>query len=789
MASARARGDAIRSEDALGRHPELLEHPEAALWLIAEEIALRQAAGDEVTSLEIGRRFPQWSSQLLQMMDIRYPGHPIGLHVAGSATADMTVGYRVLAELGRGVMGRVLLAVDPALADRPVVLKLTPRLGQEHLALARLQHPNIMPLHSAREFEDRNTRVLCMPYLGGTTLARLIEELRVLPPAARTGRGLLEAVDRAQPAAPLSPPTTGPERSFLSRASYIQATCRIGASLADALHYAHERGLLHLDLKPANVLLAADGRPVLLDFHLARGPILAGAPAPDRIGGTPGAMSPEQRAAAGAALAGRPVPETVDRRSDVYSLGILLYEMLAGSLPNDLDSRVLAHRLRRANPRVGVALADAIARCLEGDPARRYSDAAALGTDLRRHLANLPLAGVPNRSVLELWRKWARRHPGAAARTGVWAAALVLCLLVLSFAGLEIRRRHQDAQAALAEARGALVRQRPSEAIRSLRSALRLTARLPGAGPLRAALRAELRRASRQATAQALHEVADQARLLSTTAEITPAGLATLGRQVRAVWATRTSLLDPSGSAGLGTPAERRLREDLRDLGIVWAHLSVRLAAPGDEALARREGLRILAEAQSLAGPDAALERARQGFAEALGLIDEARAAAQRAAALPPRTARDYRVLGQALIQAGQIEAALEALEVAIERDPRDFWAHLYAGQCASKLGRAGDSIQAFSICIALAPDRAACFVNRAVVYEAVSRDRDALRDLAHALTIDPRSAEATFHRGLVRGRLGLRDEAVEDLHRALELGADPAIVRAQLDRLDRARR
>jgi serine/threonine protein kinase len=293
MASARQRGETLAAEQVFDDHPELLEYPEAALWLVAEEIAIRQAAGEEVTTLEISRRFPQWRERLLPLMDLRYPGHPLGLHLGPADAGEMTVGYRVIAELGRGVLGQVLLAADPALADRPVVLKLTPRLGQEHLALAQLQHPNIMPLYSAREFENRNTRVLCMPYLGGATLARLLDELRVIPPAARTGRGFLEALDRAQGASPFPLPKAGPERLILIRASYVEAVCRIGACLAEALHYAHERGLLHLDLKPANVLLAADGRPVLLDFHLARGPIAAGAPAPERIGGTPGAMSPE----------------------------------------------------------------------------------------------------------------------------------------------------------------------------------------------------------------------------------------------------------------------------------------------------------------------------------------------------------------------------------------------------------------------------------------------------------------------------------------------------------------
>src|SRR4029078_4238539 len=92
--------------------------------------------------------------------------------------------------------------------------------------------------------------------------------------------------------AALSVPEPSPARSFLSRTSYARAIAWLGVCLADALHYAHERGLLHLDLKPSNVLWAADGQPMLLDFHLARAPIPAGA-APATLGGTAASMAPE----------------------------------------------------------------------------------------------------------------------------------------------------------------------------------------------------------------------------------------------------------------------------------------------------------------------------------------------------------------------------------------------------------------------------------------------------------------------------------------------------------------
>src|SRR5262249_43794135 len=128
------------------------------------------------------------------------------------------------------------------------------------------------------------------------------------PLESRAGRHFLDAIRSAQASSPIALSMSGRAHDFLARASYVEAVCWIGACLADALQYAHEHGLLHLDLKPSNVLLAADGQPMLLDFHLAREPLRPGDPAPEALGGTPGYMAPEHEAALAAGAGGRPVP-------------------------------------------------------------------------------------------------------------------------------------------------------------------------------------------------------------------------------------------------------------------------------------------------------------------------------------------------------------------------------------------------------------------------------------------------------------------------------------------------
>jgi eukaryotic-like serine/threonine-protein kinase len=411
---------------------------ETTVRLIYEEMCLRRASGRAMTSDEIRSRFPEWQSKLERLLDCERLLAPPPAASGFPEVGDEIGPFRLLAELGRGAVGRVFLAAQPALSDRPVVVKLTPQRGVEHLSLARLQHTGIVPLYLAQEFPERRMRLLCMPYVGGVTLARLLDALAA--GEATGGRDVARIIENSSRESPAAVSHHGPALQFLQRASYVQSVCWIGACLADALHYAHQRGLAHFDVKPSNVLLAGDGQPMLLDFHLARGPLRAG----ERqawLGGTPGYMSPEQEAALAALRGGREAPAAVDHRSDIYSLGVLLDEM------------------RRVGKRGAPRLEAIVRKCLARSPDDRPKDAAELALELRRTLAE---------RTAEL-----DQSEGVERRARLPTAALLLAMILIaavsgSVATVRLRQARTEIARLEQEARTHTHRERAQRLARNL---------------------------------------------------------------------------------------------------------------------------------------------------------------------------------------------------------------------------------------------------------------------------------------------------------------------------------
>lgn len=773
MGVAWRKGERPLAEEFLNRHPPLWEQPEIAAQLIYEEICLRQEANEQQAEEAVIRRFPQWDLQLRAMLDFHRllrPGPAIpDFPEVGESLGD----FQLLATLGQGAVGRVYLAMQHSLADRPVVLKTTRCDGGEHLSLARLQHTYIIPLYAAFDLPERNLRVLCMPFVGGTTLAALLESMKGKRPQDRAGKDFVDALDRIPMDCRAVLPCKGPARQFLARASYVRALCWIGACLAEALHYAHDRDLIHLDLKASNVLLASDGQPMLLDFHLARSPLAAGAPVPAWLGGTYGLMSPEQRTAMQAVREGKPVPRAIDGRSDVYSLGVLLYESLAGQ---PLEGQPPAP-LRRLNPKVTVGLADVVHKCLAADPRDRYASAAALAIDLRQHLADRPLLGVANRSLRERWRKWRRRRPQALA------VATLLLLLVggLLAAGAYLltqeRQRTHEAEAALHEGNQLLEHREYTQAALRFKQGLVLVEHLPGNDELRQALTEQVRRSERGQQADVLHRLADRMRFLYGLDLPASPELRALEASCRTCWEQQAR---NRAWEDLGPDAAERYQTDLLDLAILWADLRVRLTPRGESRKVGAEVSKLLDEAEARFGPSPVLTRERQVLAQRLGLPAPA---GPRDAVQAPRTAWEHYALGRIELRAGNFQEAAVCFDLALRLRPRDLWPNFSKGVCAYHLKRYEDALAAFSTCLAVAPEAelARCVYNRGLAYAALGHTEQAFQDYSQALAADPKLAAAALNRGLLYGQKKQFTEAVTDLTQALACGADPAVVHYNL--------
>jgi tetratricopeptide (TPR) repeat protein len=542
-------------------------------------------------------------------------------------------------------------------------------------------------------------------------------------------------------------PVTGPACRFLEQASYVQAICWIGMCLAEALQYAHERDLVHLDIKPSNVLLAADGQPMLLDFHLARPPLPAGAPAPLTLGGTPAYMAPEQKAALESVRQRRALPAVVDGGADVYALGRVLVEALSGA-----DAEPSAVALRARNPHVTPGLAAALMKCIAPESRQRYRTAGDLAADLRRYLAHLPLRGVDNGSVRERWRRWRRRRPYALPSLGLVAAVVIGVFLAIGHA----TRQTERADAACQQGEQHLRAGRPAEALESFRHGAVLVEDIPFNGELKQRLTNGGRRAERVEAAEQLHQSCEQMRALYGV-EGSTAQVQSVERTCARLWQDRERIVHELGELPTAE-LQSRARADLLDVAILWSDLHVQLTAE-DEGRARAEALEVLKQAEVLLGPSCVLSAERR----ALGETEE------RETVSAPRHAWEHLALARLYLRTGDTNLAASEIERASVLEPQSLWANFYKGRCDLQSGAPDDAVAAFAVCMALAPRSAWPAYHRGLAYLEQGRLDRARSDFETALHLDPTLAAAIVGRSMVLFRQKRHAEAATDLRRLLE--------------------
>ncbi|MCA9217542.1 MAG: protein kinase, partial [Planctomycetales bacterium] len=342
---------------------------------------------------------------------------------------DVLSGFRLLRQIGQGKFGRVFLAEQNSLSARLVVVKITANRTSESQRLARLQHTNIVPIYSEHDIDGLN--LICMPYLGETTLADIIRSNRTTNLATARGSEFFDVLAAAKGDQRASSIASA---NALANLSYVDACLQIARQIAEGMRHAHDRGILHKDLKPANVLMSDDGEPLLLDFNLSD-QIVPGGVAGMFVGGTIPYMSPEQ-------IRSLEEPELIDMRTDVFSFGAVLYELLTGHMPfADSLEREPPEPPSNLNGAIPISISDLVLKCLNTDPNRRYSGFEQIAIDLDRHFQNRPLVATPNRSSKERMIKWMKRHPRLASQTSIGVLSI---LLVASIAVAMFTHRYSE---------------------------------------------------------------------------------------------------------------------------------------------------------------------------------------------------------------------------------------------------------------------------------------------------------------------------------------------------------
>lgn len=305
--------------------------------LIFEEYLVRSRSGDKVSTTDYLNRYPAHAAQLQKLFAMQpgiqttsLVGPTQRVELGKFRTGDKLDDFELCVLLGEGAFGKVFLARQVSM-QRMVALKITAARGVEPQTLAQMDHEHIVRVFDQRISPDRSMMLMYMQYLPGGTLADVVSEFARLQQPPENGQFLLEVIHKnfQQRGEDLSIHSS--IREQFERLTWPQTVAMLGESLARALDYAHRVGILHRDLKPANILLSADGSPKLADFNISFSSQLEGSTPAAYFGGSLAYMSPEQLDACHPYR--EMTPAQLDGRSDLYSLGVVLFELLTGRRP------------------------------------------------------------------------------------------------------------------------------------------------------------------------------------------------------------------------------------------------------------------------------------------------------------------------------------------------------------------------------------------------------------------------------------------------------------------------
>jgi serine/threonine protein kinase/Flp pilus assembly protein TadD len=816
---------------------------------IVAEITDRLHTGGPVDVEAYLNRYPELADRLrplLAALDVLAQfsssggsGWPSGKPVDGEAMGGTLGDFRIVRQVGRGGMGIVYEAEQISLRRR-VALKVLPfaatmdprhlqRFHNEAQAAASLHHTNIVPVYFVGC--ERGVHFYAMQFIDGQPLSEVIRQLQQMEKKAPTKEGeaaiasgpaRVAAASTPAPAAELTPLTDNGQR----HRDFFRKAAELGIQAAEALDQAHQLGIVHRDIKPANLMLDIRGKLWVTDFGLAH--MQHGEASLTMTGqavGTPRYMSPEQASA-------KRIP--VDHRTDVYSLGVTLYELLTlRPAFTTEDRQELLRQIifeepvppRRLNRAIAPELETIILKAMEKDPTNRYAAAKGLADDLRCFLDDRPIQ-ARRPSLLQRLRKLARRYRTATISI---AACLLVSLTVLAGSigwsvadraarrraveakaesafeeaiGLQEQSKYADALSAILRAKGLLdaeedpeLRHRVQERREDLEMVLRLEKlRLENT---------ENHRASDQRYQKAFREfgidvdvlepaiAADHIRERSIRTELV-LGLDT--------WAIVRRYLASRKNDGerllvladmVDTDAWRNrfrdavLRSDARVFRELATDEAIRtqpspsLTLLGDlllETGASNEALAFLLRAQRFRPNDLWINCNLAALCGRHGRRpDEALRFAMIAVALRPDNPVTHNSLGGALLRKGQHEEAIAEFHKALEIDPKSVQAHYDLGIALHRRGQVDEAIAEYQKAIELDPETAVAHNNLGDALKDKGRLDEAIAEFRRAFQIDPKHALAHYNLGNTLYGRGQLDEAIAEYHKAIELDPEDA--------------
>ena len=663
--------------------------------------------------------------------------------------------FEVLKMIGQGGMGAVFLARQVSL-DREVAIKVISSVGspqaknldrfkRESKVLAKISHPNIVPIYEVGQQGPYS--YFAMEYVKGVSLDKILSSIRNAKPDEKASKVIHKCLKAQASVYGNNHPEDDDAKGIEIDTDYIVEMSRIIASIASALDYAHNKGILHRDIKPSNILIASDGTAKLVDFGLAKGQAQESITITGEFFGTPSYVSPEQIRK----------PDTVDCRSDVFSLAATFYECLTLHVPfegdtvNETLTQVISREAvppKKYCPRLSTDFNTVLLHALEKSPEDRYQTAGDFVADIRNILEFKPIT-AKRPSITRRAYKTLRRNPLKIAIIGI--SILVIVLGYFLFTNYTQKRNKATARKLEAIAAGYLVSGDYTEALKYYKKAI-------AQYPFNAATYSEMG-TSYQQLKQYPQAIEAYKQAIAIEPDYTVVHGALAGVYVlQSRFEDALEIYEKIVEIKSDSDTYRKIGNLLDNIG------------QSEEAIkAFKNAIKI--------NPKNALAYNDLGYVyDKLNFVDDALKAVEKAMEIDPNCALAYNNLGSFYFGSGKYNKAIQLFEKAIKLDSECYLAYINLGLVHNKLGNYPEAVVAYKRAIELSPNNALVFNDLGFALDGVGRSKEATEAYKKAIEIDPNCFEAYNNLGLICNHSKNYNEAIQLFSKVIEIKPDNAI-------------